>query len=121
MPHFQLELDEVRAMEGAESLRSLSMERLPLSEPVGEEARWKLEGKWAAVVGEVWPGSSGCLISFQDAAICLHRCADMVYVGDIVIVVVVVVDVAVGFVSKWASSQGGLVFGCVGQGGAARR
>lgn len=46
VPHFQLELDEVRVMEGAEeSLRSLSMERLPLSEPVGEEARWKLEGK----------------------------------------------------------------------------
>lgn len=53
VPHFQLELEEVRVMEGAEeSLRSLSMERLPLSEPVGEEARWKLEGKWAPVVGE---------------------------------------------------------------------
>lgn len=53
MPHFQLELEEVRVMEGAEeSLRSLSMERLPLSEPVGEEARWKLEGKWAPAVGE---------------------------------------------------------------------
>lgn len=79
-------------MEGAEeSLRSLSMERFPLSEPVGEEARWKLDGKWAAAVGETWPGSSGCLISFQDAAICLHRCADMVYVGDIVVVVVGVV------------------------------
>jgi hypothetical protein len=54
VPHFQLEFDEVRVMEGAEeSLRSLSMERLPLSEPVGEEARWKLEGKWAPAVGDI--------------------------------------------------------------------
>lgn len=42
------------------------------------------------MVGEAWPGSSGCLISFQDAAICLHRCADMVYVGDIVVLLLAV-------------------------------
>lgn len=41
-------------------------------------------------MGEVWPGSRGWRISFQEAAICLHRCADMVYVGDIVCVCVCV-------------------------------
>lgn len=40
---------------------------------------------WEFPVGEVWPASRGWRISFQEAAICLHRCADMVYVGDIVV------------------------------------
>lgn len=43
-------------------------------------------------MGEVWPGSKGWRISFHEAAICLHRCADIVYVGDIAYVSVLSVS-----------------------------
>lgn len=41
VPHFQLEFEVVLIIDGEVWSRSLSMELLPLSEPVGDEARWK--------------------------------------------------------------------------------
>lgn len=81
-------LDVVLAMgepdDGEEEMpRSLSMERLPSSEAVGDEARWK----WDAVgelPGDVCPSSRGWRISFQDAANCLARCEDKTQEGDMV-------------------------------------
>lgn len=67
--------------------RSLSMECLPSSEPVGEEARWKYEFPCCVGPGDVWPGSRGWRISLHEVANCLARCEDNTQEGDMATVV----------------------------------
>lgn len=82
MPQRQLEAEEDRDMgeEGDESLRSLSMERFS-----GEGER--RDGSMGDVVALEGSGRGPCRAWRHEVVICLHKCADIVYVGDMLMVV----------------------------------
>lgn len=73
---------------GDESLRSLSIERFS-----GEGER--RDGNMAVVVAFEGSGRGPCRAWRHDVVICLHKCADIVYVGDMLMVILVVVAVEV--------------------------